>query len=205
MKKLSYTLIILAGVIFTVVSCSDDDEPAVNPTPPTLSVTPGSTGVSPGETITFTVTATPGNGATTVTVTADGQTVSGGTYDYTVDAGAAIGTNITITFTATDDNDPPLSSSFDATITVGKSTVDVTDPNVNDATFEANKVYNLDASVEYLFDGLVYVEEGSVLNIPAGTTIKFKKTPSSSDATSSLIITRGAQIFAEGTKEDPIR
>ncbi|GJM27386.1 MAG: hypothetical protein DHS20C17_00210 [Cyclobacteriaceae bacterium] len=204
MKKLSYLFLILAGIIFTVISCSDDEEPAVNSVPPTLTVTPGSTGVAAGETVTFTVSASPRTGATSVTVTADGQTVSGGSYDYTVDGAATEGTEITITFTATDDNTPPLSTSFDATITVGKKTVDVTDPTVTDATFAANTVYNLDASVEYLFDGLVYVEEGSVLNIPAGTLIKFKKTPTSSDATSSLIITRGAQIIAEGTSDDPI-
>jgi hypothetical protein len=58
MKKLSYLLLFLAGVIFTVVSCSDDDEPSVNPTPPTLIVTPGSTGAAPGETVTFSVSAT---------------------------------------------------------------------------------------------------------------------------------------------------
>lgn len=205
MKKLSYLFLFLAGLAFTVVSCSDDDEGTpVNPSAPTLTVSPTSTGAAAGETVNFNVAAAPGTGATAVTVTANGQPVSGGTYSYDVDAAAVAGSTITITFVATDDNSPPLSTSVDATITVGKPVVDLTDPAVTDATLEANTVYNLDPSVEYLFDGLVYLEEGGVLNIPAGTVIKFKKTPTSTDPTSSLIITRDAQIFAEGTATDPI-
>ena len=205
MKKLSYLFLFLAGLVFIVVSCSDDDDgPDMNPTPPTLTVTPGSTGALPGETVTFNVSAQPGTGATAVAVTANGQAVSGGSYSYEVPANATVGSTITINFVATDDNSPPLSTTFDATISVGKPVVDITDPAVTDAILGGNTVYNLDASVEYLFDGLVYVEEGSVLNIPAGTVIKFKKQPTSTDPTSSLIITRGAQIFAEGTSTDPI-
>ena len=183
-----------------IVSCGDDDD---DPTPdPTITVGPTAVSAAPGSTVDFTlavnavvtsVTANDGSGAVPVTTA---------TYSYTVDAGATAGSTITITFTATDNLNN--TSTATAIITVGVSEVDVTDPNVTDATFGANTIYNLDASVEYLFDGLVYVEEGSVLNIPAGTVIKFKKEPTSTDATSSLIITRGAQIFANGTSADPI-
>jgi hypothetical protein len=56
----------------------------------------------------------------------------------------------------------------------------------------------------YVIDGYVYVEEPSELHIEAGTVIKAKETPSTSDIASVLVITRGAKIFAEGTKEAPI-
>lgn len=54
-----------------------------------------------------------------------------------------------------------------------------------------------------MLTGLVFLEEGGVLNIEAGTVIRFAKEPGE-DNTSALIITRGAQIFAEGTADAPI-
>lgn len=56
----------------------------------------------------------------------------------------------------------------------------------------------------YLLDGNVFLEAGGVLNIEAGTVIKAKTTPTSNDISSSLIIARGAQIFAVGTRAEPI-
>ena len=67
-----------------------------------------------------------------------------------------------------------------------------------------NGTYNWTAENEYQLDGLVYLEAGGVLNIEAGTVIKALAVPSNGDNTSALIITRDAQIFAEGTANAPI-
>lgn len=76
---------------------------------------------------------------------------------------------------------------------------------ITDADLQGNTTYNWTKDNVYVLDGNVFLEEGGVLNIEAGTVIKGKATPSNgSDNTSALIITRGAQIFAEGTKEEPI-
>ncbi|MEM9847512.1 MAG: T9SS C-terminal target domain-containing protein, partial [Bacteroidota bacterium] len=56
----------------------------------------------------------------------------------------------------------------------------------------------------YLLDGFVFLEEGGELTIEAGTVIKGKEQPTSSDNASALIITRGAKIFANGTEDAPI-
>ena len=57
----------------------------------------------------------------------------------------------------------------------------------------------------YILDGYVYLEDGGVLNIEAGTVIKGMTVPSNgTDETSALIITRGAKINAEGTRDEPI-
>ncbi|NBC09076.1 MAG: T9SS type A sorting domain-containing protein [Bacteroidetes bacterium] len=56
----------------------------------------------------------------------------------------------------------------------------------------------------YLLDGFVFLEEGGTLTIEPGTVIKGLADPSTDDLASSLIITRGAQIFAEGTQGAPI-
>ncbi len=54
----------------------------------------------------------------------------------------------------------------------------------------------------YVLDGAVFVEDGAELHIPEGTVIK------ANDGTgvnaSTLVITRGGKIFANGTKDKPI-
>ncbi|NMM47127.1 DUF5018 domain-containing protein [Marinigracilibium pacificum] len=73
-----------------------------------------------------------------------------------------------------------------------------------DDDFIAGITYNLVAGEDYLFDGLVFIEAGATLNVPAGTTVKFKNAPTTGDNTSSLIIARDAMIMAEGTSSNPI-
>jgi len=75
---------------------------------------------------------------------------------------------------------------------------------VTDDSFVADVDYTLSADTIYLFDGLVFIEGGATLNIEAGTVLQFVTTPTTGDNASALIITRGAQIFADGTAEAPI-
>ena len=75
---------------------------------------------------------------------------------------------------------------------------------INDGSLLANTTYEWSNDNVYMLDGLVYLEEGGVLNIEAGTVIRGMETPSTGDRTSALIITRGAQINATGTQEAPI-
>ncbi|MEL7021384.1 MAG: T9SS type A sorting domain-containing protein, partial [Bacteroidota bacterium] len=56
----------------------------------------------------------------------------------------------------------------------------------------------------YMLNGFVYLESGGRLNIEAGTVIKAIEVPSTTDLASTLIITRGAQINAVGTADEPI-
>ncbi len=207
MKKLSYLFLLFVGVAAAFVSCDDDDPTPSNGGAPTISVTPTTASGIAGASIDFNVTATAGTGGTVASVTAnDGSgavTVSGTTYSYSIDAGATLGSTITINFIVTDDQSPAQTATTTATVTVGKTMVNLTSPDIDDATLVDNTVYNMTANVEYLMDGLVFLEEGSELNIEAGTVIKFKATPTSDNA-SSLIITRGAKIFANGTATDPI-
>jgi hypothetical protein len=73
-----------------------------------------------------------------------------------------------------------------------------------DKEFEAPQGdYVLDASKVYVLRGWVYIAQGSSLKIPAGTLLKGK----SADANvkgSSLIIERGAKIYAEGRADRPV-
>jgi len=78
------------------------------------------------------------------------------------------------------------------------------DIRVTDADLVAGTTYDWTADNVYILDGLVYLEDGGVLNIEAGTVIKGAAMITTGDNTSALIITRGAQIFANGTASSPI-
>lgn len=58
---------------------------------------------------------------------------------------------------------------------------------------------NLVNDTVYILNGFVYVEDGATLNIEPGTIIRGDK-----DTKGTLIITRGSQIFANGTVDQPI-
>lgn len=55
---------------------------------------------------------------------------------------------------------------------------------------------------EYLLEGRVFVNDGQVLTIEAGTVVRFKS--GNGAAASALIVSRGGKIIAEGTASDPI-
>ena len=57
----------------------------------------------------------------------------------------------------------------------------------------------LDASVEYLLNGPLIVEDGGILNIPAGTTIKAKK-----GFSSYILVLQGGKINVNGTAQNPV-
>jgi len=75
---------------------------------------------------------------------------------------------------------------------------------ITDADLVGGETFNWTSDTEYLLDGYVYLEEGGVLNIEPGTVIRGMSSGSNGDATSALIIARGAQINAVGTAADPI-
>ena len=77
------------------------------------------------------------------------------------------------------------------------NTVTVTDRDIN----AGDQVY-WTADNTYLLDGLVYVEDGAVLNIEAGTVIKGKA--GTGENASALIVSQGGKIYAQGTGVNPI-
>lgn len=60
-------------------------------------------------------------------------------------------------------------------------------------------VKTLQASVQYILDGPVLIEEGGVLNIPAGTVIKARK-----GFGSYILVLQGGKININGTAEKPV-
>ncbi len=75
---------------------------------------------------------------------------------------------------------------------------------ITDNDLQGNTTYNWTANNVYQLDGFVFLEEGGILNIEAGTFIQGIESPSTSDNASALIIARGAKINALGTADAPI-
>ena len=75
---------------------------------------------------------------------------------------------------------------------------------IKDSDLEGGQTYTWTKDNVYMIDGFVFLEAGGVLNIEAGTVIKAKEVPTTSDNASALIISRGATINAIGTETEPI-
>ena len=79
-----------------------------------------------------------------------------------------------------------------------------TEVRVTDTDLASGQTINWTNDNVYILDGLVYLDSLATLNIEAGTVIKGASDITTGDNTSALIITRGSQIFAEGTADEPI-
>ncbi len=202
MRKLLALAFMISGFLF-ITSCNEDDPD----TPDAPSVTPGtnqSVQVEGSVTATFTVEA-PGiiasieASATTGTATAAQDLVgsTSGTVDVEFDAPATAGTAV-ITLTIEDE----LGQSEDAFLTITiteepqKPIVDVyaSPDGVGTTTWESDNIYVL--------RGFIFVNDGDVLTIEAGTIIKGQ--PGQGAGASALVVAKGGKIMAEGTKENPI-
>ena len=75
---------------------------------------------------------------------------------------------------------------------------------VNDASINAGDDVTWTKDNVYILDGYVYVEDGATLTIEAGTVVKALQDPTDANQKSVLVIARGAQIFANGTANEPI-
>ncbi|MBD3289016.1 hypothetical protein GF337_09450, partial [candidate division KSB1 bacterium] len=73
---------------------------------------------------------------------------------------------------------------------------------VTDADIAPGETVHWTADKVWLLDGRVFVDEGAVLIIEAGTVVKAK--PGQKENASALIVARGGKIFAEGNPEKPI-
>lgn len=190
-----FFMIAVFGFVF-LYSCSEEEMPKRKPT---VTSTPGTIEGEEGESFSITINWAAEAGIASLTCSSPDITIPSdldgisGTFDIDYTLGKD---DDVVTFTIVDLDGVQSTDSFIVTVSAIKT--------ITDADLVAGETYNFTKDKQYMLDGLVYLEKGGKLNIEAGTVIKFKKSPSSSDPTSALIITRGAQIFAEGTAAEPI-
>ena len=87
-----------------------------------------------------------------------------------------------------------LSAIFSLQINIFASTIDVTADISNNTTWVSSN--------QYILKDYIFVTPGPSLTIKAGTVIKADQ--GTGNAAPALIVTQGAQIYAIGTKDNPI-
>ncbi|HMP99280.1 MAG TPA: hypothetical protein PKC24_05815 [Cyclobacteriaceae bacterium] len=196
MKKNIFKLLLVLSPVLFLISC--DDEETLQPAP-TLAVSDAPNSALPGDEIAISVTVTAPNGGdrlnafvgTTQIANVDlsGETSSTQTVNYTIPANAIIGSQIIVTFQATDRKNLP-STLLNVTITVN-------DPVI---TLQGNlTTQTLDATKRYLLKGNVFVPNGVTVTIPAGTVLLGDKATKAT-----LIVSRGGRLVCNGTASAPI-
>ena len=196
MKKLLFLLVAIVAMVVIISSCNKDEEGT--PAGPTINADKTSVSGAEGETEAITINWTAGGGVKSITVDSDNASIPG-TAEGT--SGSFISTVIytesdeTITFTITD--------IYNKISTVSVEVI-VSKIIIKDTDLVGGENYNWTKDKEYLLDGLVYLEEVGKLYIEEGTVVKFASNPTTGDNTSALIIARDAQIFAEGTADEPV-
>lgn len=174
-------------------SCEDDDPDPQQPTITAINPSSGAVGQQ------VTITGTNFGSSPTVTFGSTNATVtnaSNTSITTTVPAGLSVGA-VQVTVTASGMTSSASTFTVTEEAVEGPAELYITDEDLADGE------YNWVNDTTYFLTGLVYLEEGGVLNIEEGTTIRFTA-DAGDDNTSALIITSGAQIFAEGTADDPI-
>ncbi len=196
MKKFLLIIFATAALGVVISSCSDDEGGA--PGNPTISADNTSISGSEDETVEVNITWSASAGVKSITVNSDNATVpvtvegATGSFMSTV---SLTESDETITYTITDIYNKTSSVSVEVIVSMVV---------IKDADLVGGEDYNWTSDKVYLLDGIVYLEEVGKLYIEPGTIVKFKSQPTTGDNTSALIITRDAQIFAEGTSELPI-
>jgi hypothetical protein len=89
-----------------------------------------------------------------------------------------------------------MGGSGNSTTDAGKPTKDISDDGNGTGTVTWSK------DTVYVLNGFVFVNDGDVLTIEAGTVVKGK--PGTGENASALIVARGGKIMAEGTATEPI-
>ena len=182
------------ALVISIAACGEDPVD-VDPTPP---ATP--TGVSATVTGTsIAVTWTAVDGADTYDVERQDASTGGA---FTI-----VGADVTGTSYTDDTATPGVTYNYRVVAKNADGSSPASDPdpamvptNVEVLSGSITTDRTLDADLTYIITGIVTVDDGASLTIPAGTLLK----GSTSVAPSALMVRQGGQIFSNGTADDPV-
>jgi len=197
MKKSVMKIFAMLLILFVpLTSCEDEPLGLAD-----LSVERESVFASPGQSVTNTIRIAAPAGAQTLNILRNGVpmppvSLNGGTdinhpFTYTLSNQLAAGTVINFTFTVIDlQNRPSEIKNFRVTV-ITKPIIEITGNIAGNVTWTANNIYRL--------NGFVRVMENARLTIEPGTLIIGDR-----QSKGTLIVQMGGQIFANGTRQNPI-
>lgn len=186
---------LVAAMALTIAACGDDETPTETPMPPAQPVVQSVmenagalvvTWANVADATAYDVQRQDATGGGSFSAIASDETgtsytdntaVIGTTYNYRVVAKNANGSS-------TPSDPVPGTLATNVEVLSGSITTDVT----------------LDAALEYIITGIVTVEDGASLTIPAGTLLK----GSTAVQPSAIMVRQGGQIFSNGTAAEPV-
>ncbi|HSV87651.1 MAG TPA: hypothetical protein VLH61_03330, partial [Bacteroidales bacterium] len=198
MKKSALKIFALLLVLFIpITSCTEEELPGLA----SLSVERESIFASPGQRVTNTITINAPAGAQTLNIlingvsqtpiNLNGVTTYNYVFEYTLGSQIASGTVLNFALSVTDiQNRPSEILTFRITV-VMKPLVEVTGNITGNVTWTSDNIYRL--------NGFVRVMENARLTIQPGTLVIGDR-----QSKGTLIVHMGGQIFANGTRENPI-
>jgi hypothetical protein len=204
--KMIFTMLMLVSVTILINSCGGDD-PKPETLPPTLQITQGTSAQAErGQTVDLTLTFISQGGAKTLTANGTAVTITPGalegtlTYSIAVPATAPFGTPLVTQFIFTDNENREALATF--TINLIGSTVNLSSLATGGII---NTTVSLEAENSYILDIPITVQDGGILNIEAGTTIRAKTAAIAGGVQKvNLIIAATGKINAIGTSSNPI-
>lgn len=205
MKKSSYrksNILMLALVVFmlgiTLNACKKDDDEEGDP--PSIAISAETASNVKGNEVTTTLTINAPEGLQTLAILKNGITFetrnftgeTSVTYEFSyVIEELPIGSTVNFTFQATDKlNRTSPAKTFSVNV-ISKEIVEISGSITGTVNWTNDKIWRV--------NGYVRVQDGGVLNIEPGTLIIGDR-----ESKGTLIVQMGGQIFAEGTKDDPI-
>jgi len=200
-KMFNWNVLLLAALVLfsgiTLNSCKKDDDEG-DPPSISLSAETASNVIGNEVSATITINAPEGlqslvilrNGVTFKTESFNGETSVNYEFKYQVEE-LPIGTAVNFTFQALDklSRTSPVKT-FSVNV-ISKQIVEISGNITGTVNWTNDKIYRL--------NGFVRVQDGGKLNIQAGTLIIGDR-----ETKGTLIVQMGGQIFAEGTKDEPI-
>ncbi|MCK4406760.1 MAG: PKD domain-containing protein [Bacteroidales bacterium] len=198
--KITVLILFVSGILF-LSSCKKDDDPTPNPnTQPVASfeVTPVVGDI--GEDFQFDASGSSDAQTAVADLMVKWDWTNDGTYDteYVTEKTAthSYDSNGTYTVKLEVKDAEGLASTTTRQVYVGEPPPEI----VLQGSITSDMT--LDASIKYILDGFVFVEDGATLNIPANTLIEAN--PGQGENASALIIKMGGKINATGTATEPI-
>ncbi|MDX1645531.1 MAG: fibronectin type III domain-containing protein [Longimicrobiales bacterium] len=187
---------LMAALAVSVAACSDDDNGGTNVQDPPAQ--PTGVAVAEGDGV-LVVSWTAVSGATAYDVQRQ-EAVGGASFsDIAMDVTETTYTDATAV-EGTTYNYRVIAKNVNGSSTPSDPAPGLLDPNTQVLSGTINSDVTLDANLTYTITGIVTVEDGASLTIPAGTLLL----GSTAVQPSALMVRTGGQIFSNGTVDDPV-
>jgi hypothetical protein len=197
-RKIFMLAMVVAAASITLNSCKKDDDEEGDP--PSIAISEETASNVAGNEVSTTLTLNAPEGLQSLVILKNGITHSTETYNgeesatyefkYQIEE-LSIGSTVNFTFQALDKLSRTSPSKTFSVNVISKEIVEISGSITGNENWTKDKIYRLNGYVRVQDGGKLYIEEGTLII-------------GDRESKGTLIVQMGGQIFAEGTKEEPI-